>query len=151
MSLRETIATTAIAWEGTPFKHQGRVKAGIDCIGLVVEVCRELGLKAPDGSLLVDHDVQGYAREPAKGLLQSYLDKLFFPMQGDEYQLGDVLLFTFVKYPQHCGIVTRCGDGFALFTHASEPAGKVITSRMDVRWGKLLVGRYRFSDVVQGG
>ncbi len=146
MTLQQDIANIAIDWELVPFKHQGRVRAGIDCIGLIVEICKSLELQSNDGSLLAEHDMQGYSREPAKGLLESYLQRLLVPVSGDWY-LGDVLLFTFEQWPQHCGVVTRCNDDWMIFTHASQPAGKVIASRMDARWKSQLVGHYRFSDV----
>lgn len=171
----QDIANTALQWLGAPFKHQGRNRHGIDCIGVVVEVCRDLGLRAPDGSLLVDHDVSGYSREPAQGLLESMLNALLVPVQeGQLYQPGDVLLFRFARWPQHCGIVTSISEGQGagtgrsreppaseatpiaevrrpeqgqqiMFAHAYQPAGRVIVSRLDNRWERLLRGVYRFA------
>ena len=41
-----TIVTQARTWIGTPFHHQARLKGkGCDCLGLIVGVVDELGLK----------------------------------------------------------------------------------------------------------
>ena len=53
------VVTVARSWIGTPFHHLARVRgAGVDCIGLVIGVARELAL------VPADFDVQGYAETP---------------------------------------------------------------------------------------
>ncbi len=34
---------SARTWVGTPFRHQGRGKSGIDCVGLVINVGKDIG------------------------------------------------------------------------------------------------------------
>ena len=53
---------------GTPYHHQARLKGhGIDCVGLVVCVARELGV------LPFDVDVTGYSRIPDGKALMHHL------------------------------------------------------------------------------
>lgn len=162
----ESIALEALTWEGTRFKHQGRVKksdhhqGGVDCIGLIVGVVDTLGLCDEHGMLLASHDRANYSREPNQTQLQEALERFCYPV--DSYQVGDILLFTFVKWPQHAGIVTsvdketalsqRSGASFERqrkeasniqFIHANASVGKVIISRLDHRWQRYMVGVYR--------
>ena len=49
MTSRADVVAAALAWTDTPFHHQARLKGvGVDCVGLVIGVARELGLIAPD-------------------------------------------------------------------------------------------------------
>jgi cell wall-associated NlpC family hydrolase len=46
MNTRDDIVRQARTWIGTPFHHQARLKSkGCDCLGLIVGVVDELGLK----------------------------------------------------------------------------------------------------------
>jgi hypothetical protein len=59
MTTRAQVATQARAWIGTPFAHQHRARGvGVDCVGLVIGVARELGL-VPSC-----FDVTGYGSVP---------------------------------------------------------------------------------------
>jgi cell wall-associated NlpC family hydrolase len=56
MAIRADIVAAARGWIGVPWRHQGRSRAGVDCVGLIVVVCRELGLS--------DYDSTVYGRDP---------------------------------------------------------------------------------------
>lgn len=46
---RQAIIDTAMSYLGTPFHHQGRAKGvGVDCVGLIACVMRELGVSVVD-------------------------------------------------------------------------------------------------------
>ncbi|MBL0320066.1 MAG: hypothetical protein IPP74_12385 [Alphaproteobacteria bacterium] len=46
MTSNQKIISQARTWLGTPFHHQARLKGkGCDCLGLIVGVADELGLK----------------------------------------------------------------------------------------------------------
>lgn len=157
INAQHQVAIEANAWEGTRFKHQGRIKrhgkdaGGVDCIGLIVGVCHELQLTTRDahGNLvpLSSYDRPNYAREPNKEQLKEALERFCVPVEeGRLFQPGDILLFTFARWPQHAGIITHVdADAEDIhFVHASQPVGKVIKSRLDYRWRRHLVGVYRF-------
>lgn len=47
MDLDEKFVEAARSYVGVPFKHQGRSRAGLDCVGLIVVAARECGLNVP--------------------------------------------------------------------------------------------------------
>jgi hypothetical protein len=67
----EALVAEARRWLGTPFRHQGRIRGeGVDCIGLVLEPARALGLtESRLGGSLSDHveggRLQGHRRSAA--------------------------------------------------------------------------------------
>lgn len=62
------VIAAARGWLDTPFHHQGRLKGvGVDCIGLVVGVARELGVGIYDEAEL--------ARQPREGRLRAALNE----------------------------------------------------------------------------
>lgn len=127
------IIAEARTWLGTPFHHQGRVKGvGVDCIGLVVGVGRDLGL--------VDYDTTDYGRIPnpvvmGKGLREHLI-------QTDQIVPGCVLWFAFTQAPMHLGIVTDSG-----LIHAYATAEKVVETGLDEQWVKRTRGVFLFPGV----
>lgn len=120
---RADVVAEARSWIGTPYQHQHRVKGiAVDCVGLLVGVCRELGLVAPDW------DVNAYPRKPDGVTLVASCHDLMDPVREEAVKPGHVLLLAFRREPQHLGIL---GDylhgGFSLI-HAhgsSDGHGKV--------------------------
>ena len=70
MVTRTDIVAAARGWLGVPWRHQGRSRAGVDCVGLVVVVCRSLGLS--------DHDstVCGSDSDPTRFVGPQYMSAL---------------------------------------------------------------------------
>ncbi len=128
------VVEIARKWLGTKFHHQGRkLGVGVDCIGLIVEVGKELGLSFEDR---VD-----YAREPMNGELQAVLEKYLVPA---ELKPGCVVLFKLEKEPQHVGIITDYnGDGLGLI-HAYAQARKVVEHNLDASWRERITGVYEY-------
>ena len=71
MYVSHPIVAQARTWLGTRFHHQGRLKAnaehkgGVDCLGLIVEVSRELNITDKNGGLLASHDMTDYSWLPS--------------------------------------------------------------------------------------
>ena len=81
----DMIVAEARTWLGVLWRHQGRTRAGIDCVGLLVCVARALGLS--------DYDSTGYGRH-AQG--QSFVRHFQANMDGIALAAarpGDVLVF----------------------------------------------------------
>lgn len=113
---RSAIIDAARAYVGTPFHHQARLRGvGIDCIGLIVCVMRDVGL-APK-------DVKTYAPRDGGLLLKMLKEQL---IETTWALPGDVVVF---RMP-HVAFVT--GD---TMIHAAEGLG-VVEHRMDDRWEK---------------
>ncbi len=127
---------------GTPFHHQGRVKGvGVDCVGLVLCVARELGTVAPGW------DVPGYSRYPDGVDLVRHLGEKLIKISESEMRPGDVVLVAFAKYPQHVGIVGDYVHGGLSIIHADGLRGKVLETRLMFTPAMRFVGAYRFPEV----
>ena len=122
----------------TPFRHQGRLLAiGLDCAGVVIHICRTLGLDAVD--------VDGYGRTPNAGQLQRTLDAQPIMQRVPDIaarQPADLLLMRFATDPQHLAIFT--GN---TIIHAYAAAGKVVEHLQSPVWMSRIVAVYRFRGV----
>lgn len=131
---RDDIVAAARSFMGVPFQHQGRTRAGIDCIGLVLNVGWQLGF------LPRDYDVQGYSRIP-DGRLFAECDRLLVAIPAPVY--GCVVTMRFDGEPQHVGIVGE-HKGHPTLIHAlwdrDRKRSKVIETRLTPPWPARIVG-----------
>jgi cell wall-associated NlpC family hydrolase len=61
----DDVVTAARSWLGVPFRHQGRDRRGIDCVGLPVVILQELG------AVESDFEIRDYPRTPFQGNLEA--------------------------------------------------------------------------------
>lgn len=132
MTTRQQIVDEARSYLGCRWHHQGRSRAGVDCIGLVIRVAHALGLST--------FDIADYSRQPdptmMRGLLALHMEPVASP------QIGDVLLMKFEREPQHVAIVTDQG-----IIHAYAQARRVVEHRLDSLWKSRIVGAYQFKGI----
>lgn len=135
ISAPERIIAEARSWLGVPWRHQGRTRSGIDCVGLVVCVARALRLS--------DYDSTGYSRR-AQG--QGFVEHFRSNMDGvaiPDARSGDVLVFADQAYPCHCGFLTqRLGHPHLLHAHATRR--KVIEEPYAGEWPIKVKFAFRF-------
>ena len=142
MTLAERALFVATQALGTPFMHQGRIAGlGLDCAGLYVHICKELGLPYVDA--------KGYPRNPYDGQLEKQLDAQPCLERVTDAQPGDILAMRISKQPQHIGIHAGFIDGHPYIIHASEEHGKTCMHRMDDLWRARVLRVYRFVEVAQ--
>lgn len=130
----ERVLEAARSYLGVKYRHQGRVRAGVDCLGLVVLAAKDTGRETPDR---VD-----YSYQPDGHLLRGTLQEHLIEVPIEERAPGDVLLFWFAQrgYPQHVGICN--GEGM-IHTHLK--IGRVVEFRfMDKFWLRRLDSAYRW-------
>lgn len=138
--MRDEIIRIAKEYINTPYLHQGRLKnKGIDCAGLIVEVAKEAGIYS-------EGDYTNYSRIPdgetlAK-TLNTYCDKINF----NEIKDGDIILFKFVKNPQHLAIYYKYND-MDYIIHSYSVAGKVIMQRLDSKWKNRIAAVYKYKEI----
>lgn len=134
MITREKFVAEARSWVGVRWLHQGRTRAGVDCIGLVLATCWALGL--------TDYDVRGYGRSPDADFMRREADRLM--TRTDDVQPGDVYLMRFApdSPPQHLAIATDHG-----LLHAWATARRVAEVRIPPQWRELIVATYRIPGV----
>lgn len=145
MTTRAEVIAVARSWLATPFHHQARAKgAGVDCIGLVIGVSRELGLVA------ADFDVRGYARVPDGRSLLTLADQHMRRIDRGSMQAGDVIVVRWARDPQHFAILADYAHGGLSIIHAyGQPGGggKVQEQRLDEAMLARFVAAYALPGV----
>ena len=113
---------------------------GVDCVGLVLGVAKELGIP------LKDHQVfQQIGRRPPRGdvLLAYFEEQCGPPVKGGKE--GDLLVFWFnprSRRPHHIAIATNTG-----MIHTHSAVGQVVEQPYNEFWKKRLVVAYRMPGV----
>ena len=120
----------ARSYMGTPWKHGGSSRNGVDCFGLVLCVARDLGLPAPD---LV------YSPLPDLYLFD-FLPR--FCRRVAEPQAGGLVRMTVAGRPQHLAIVGEHPSGGLSLIHAYMPLSRVVEHRLDDRWRRRIVSAW---------
>jgi len=139
---KESIVTEARSWLGTPFHHQARVKGvGVDCVGLVIGVARNLGLVDPN------FDVNCYPRVPDGTSFLQLIAQNLREVPFEDAQLGDVCCIAIESDPQHVGIVGDYPGGRCSLIHSSSGSGKVVEQRLVFLSTIKLVGMFRYHGV----
>jgi len=138
---RQQVVQAARAWLDTPFLHQGRVLGkGVDCAGVVIKVAHVLGLSA--------FDAFNYSRSPDGVTLRSALDEHMDVVEFKAMAVGDVVLMSFLRQPQHLAIVTAVDPFYILHSDAFAPGGgRVVEHRLDSEWQRRIRGIYRYRGV----
>lgn len=134
MTTRQDILDESRKWLGTRWVHQGRSRAGVDCVGLVIRVAHARGLST--------FDTADYSRQPDAVRMRALLAEHMEPIAIARAQIGDVLLMRFERDPQHVAIVTDIG-----IIHAYAQARRVVEHRLDSVWQGRVVGAYQFKGI----
>lgn len=117
---------------GVRFEHQGRSRAGLDCVGLIVVTYRALGYR------IDDFTAYGRSNDPEE--FEARLKANFDLLEGQP-KIGCVLAFWLVdkQFPQHVAIC--CGE---TMIHAYADENFVREERWvgAQRWQKRLFGCY---------
>lgn len=144
MTQAQDIVIQARTWLGTPFHHQARLKGkGCDCLGLIVGVVDELGLKDTHGQPLAAYDEVTYSREPDGAYLTQKLTALLEEVPFKKAQAGDLALFTVRDNPQHMALLTDY-EGTLGMIHCYAQARRVVEHRLDDDWKSRLVKVFRW-------
>lgn len=132
MTTNADIVACARTLLGVRYRHQGRSRVhGIDCMGLLIVVMRELALARPD------FDINGYPSRP-DGTLFPRLDK-DFDEGGCPTLAGTVLAMQFDGQPHHVGIASDIG-----VIHVYAQIRRCVEHRLDAEWMKRICRTYTF-------
>lgn len=125
------LADAASAYIGVPFRHRGRSRLGVDCVGLGVLSYADCGVAVPDFRL--------YGREPHRdGLTARMAAALGEPVRVAPVSLGelvdgDVVVMRFAVQPHHVAIVGQRdygGTPALTLIHADGEVGRVHEQRL---------------------
>lgn len=103
---KEMLQKELLAWVGTPYRHQCRIKqVGADCIGLVAGVFSEIGV--PYNAKDFPKYPKDYHFHNSKEVLSVEIPKRVNVEQITErttFMDGDILLYKFGKISSHAGV-----------------------------------------------
>lgn len=88
---------------GVPFRHQGRTRLGVDCIGFLALACKDAGLDLP-GFMNLPFPTC-YSRDPSPQsltTLAAHCTRIYAPVPGCVFYFR----FPLEKLPRHFGIYT---------------------------------------------
>ena len=130
------VITETLTWLGVPWRHQGRSRVSVDCVGLVIKIAHELDLSGFDSTT--------YDRRPnGINFLSSFNEHMDRVKSGTE-QHGDVVVMRDDRLPCHCGLLVpfRGADDLV---HASAKRKKVVMEPFigDLVARRLAIFQYR--------
>jgi cell wall-associated NlpC family hydrolase len=135
------VVTAARLWLGVRYRHQGRSREGVDCIGLPVCVRADLGLPAFDAE-------PGYAPTSMSTAMLDYCKGNMVEVSRDDLQPGDILV-QMSGAVRHMAIVCDyplCKDSLGII-HAWISNRRVCECRLDATFMQTVRGCFRFPEV----
>lgn len=117
------------------WKHQGRSRSGIDCLGLIVVTAHKLGIS--------DVDEKTYSPRPDGVSLVRRFNEEMDEIPLTEMDAGDVVMFADSKYPCHVAFVSR-KHGQLYIIHAHATRRQVLEERYGWEWPEKARKAYRF-------
>lgn len=118
MLKREDIIREAKTWIDVPYKHAGRDRFGIDCIGPIIKVGHALNI--------FTFDIINYSKRPTSNYLLSLMKQHMDRIKITDAKSGDVLVCREPRHPCHCGFLEITKESQRFFIHAYAPARKVV-------------------------
>lgn len=142
MLKRSEIARVARSYVGTPWTHQGKTRRGVDCVGLVYAVARDLRV-LPAGIV-----IPPYRTRPDASLI-GYFDRYMKNIAPSDIATGSVLIYAYGSSPYHAGIVVDVNAGSLVHAYASRR--KVVYDHMEAETsGRRLYRAFDFPGVIDG-
>ena len=128
MHSKDDFIAAARSWIGTRWVHQGRNRAGVDCVGLLLMAAADIGIELPD--------MPGYRRSPNPALFVTHIRDNSLAVA--EPTPGTFGIFRDGTQPCHVGIFAE-RDGHLTLIHAYSALGKVLEEDFIHDWPKKLV------------
>lgn len=136
---RDQVVEEARSWLDVRWKHQGRNRAGIDCIGLVVMTMKALDIPV--------QDLKGYRRSPNPEVFMAGIRSQL--VLAEKPLPGGVAIFRQALQPCHVGIFAGTADDLTLI-HGYAPYGAVKEEPFTNQWPELLVETRQFKELIDG-
>lgn len=131
-------ADVARRYIGTAYHHQARKPGvGMDCVGLLICVARDLGHVPPD------FDITGYRRVPDGHSLMRHMHEQFTEIPRAEMAPGDYVCIAYDRHPHHVGILGDYHLGGLSLIHADSKIGAVVEQRLVFNESMRFVAAFR--------
>ena len=132
----EKLIETARSYLGVPYRHQGRTRKGVDCLGLVIACANDLKVPIADST--------AYS---TKVDTENLLNGILAHAQQTEkivVKPGYLALMQFVKEAgaTHTALITERG-----IIHSYNKRGKVVEHRLNDVWEKRIVATFKLNGV----
>ncbi|NUB24705.1 C40 family peptidase [Azospirillum brasilense] len=139
MTKRRRFLEAARSYIGVKWRHQGRSRTGLDCVGLVLLAARDIGY------ITEEVDFTEYRRAPDHAVLASMLNEHVERIEVSEIGPGDIVLMNFAAFPTHIGVI---GDAAAphSIVHAYASARQVAEHRLDPDFAGRIVAAFRIPE-----
>ena len=136
----DAVIAAARTYLNVRWHHQGRSRAGIDCLGLLICVAHDLGL--------TEFDVTGYGLHPNGDLTKGLQEQCIALPKGTPFAAGLVAEMRMETDPQHVGlIVPYHAGGFGLLHALSQFPRRVVEHRIDATWRSRILNLYALPGV----
>jgi cell wall-associated NlpC family hydrolase len=140
MATRAQIVQEARGWLGVPWVHQGRDRAGIDCLGLVLAVCQSLGLS--------DFQFKNYNLFNNPAMLFDHCDQHMDRIEPKDAQPGDVAAISYPGVPHHLAFYGDYKYGGLSLIHALNLGNRQVVEHRLAHWEVRVARAYRVRGVV---
>lgn len=124
MNSGDLIMAEARRWIGVRWRHQGRSRSGVDCIGLCL--CT---VEAATGAVFAAPVT--YSRRPSGPALQQALTAALDRVQSGSGRCGDIALFSEAGQRVHVGILAE-KDGLQTVIHAHARRRSVVEEPLEI-------------------
>lgn len=150
--LSHEILKEAREWIGTKFHHQARKKGiSCDCVGLLIGVCKKLGINTRNGMPIDSLDRLDYSPMSHANDLEKTLTDNFYKLSINSIASGDLGLFNIAGYNQHIGFfadMRYSTSTLHTIIHADQVKGEVCEHVLDSKWRRRLVSAFRiYNDI----
>jgi len=127
----------ARSYVGCKWRHRGRSRFGIDCIGLVIKALQAGGIAFKDRL--------DYGRDARENGLERELREHFGEPVNDALQAGDIVLMHFEEQtaPNHVGIIGIHNERLTLIHSSGELL--VCEHGLEGEWLSRIVARFRLN------
>jgi hypothetical protein len=119
---REDIINAARSYIGVRWEHQGRTRNGLDCIGLLVCIAKDIGIEPVD--------FKEYRRVPDGHVFRQKIVEQTDPGERNDIKTGSILLVRQTAYPCHVQFASM-GTLRNTVIHASLIKRKVVEEPME--------------------
>lgn len=142
------VVQTARGWRGVAFAHQGRTRAGIDCLGLLIVVAEDLDLLFEEARASARDD-RTYGHQPDTNKLFEGLMRHLVRIPHNQMQAGDIVLLRIDGSPQHLAILSDYPhpESWGII-HAYAPARKVVEHRLSSDWQRNIAAVFRLPQLM---
>jgi hypothetical protein len=147
---RKLVVETARSYENTPFHHLGRVKGtGVDCVGLVLCVAEDLGLKDVHGVPLLRNDYTDYSPQPLGDFVMHECKYRLIEKSIGSMLPGDVITMKVPYSACHAGfVVERHGALYVIHALNSSTVPRVMEHILDKKWHHAITGAFSLPGVI---